>query len=126
MPVFNIASGFGSGLSFTKLWENSDTTQSFLESTLSLPACAGYSGFYVLFKAATGTEAYAGETVIEKNLSHTARVNRAGVSSKLTSHRLFTVSDTGVSFGPGYCQGAQDNAAVIPYRVYGIGGVTVT
>lgn len=108
--------------SMRKLWENPARTAEFGETNVSLDL-VGYDEVLVYFCLNTSNR---NKFIVEGRcpVGETLLGHFTWADSGISFHRAAATSARGVEFYPGYYYGSQDNKACIPYRIYGIKGVT--
>ena len=106
------------GAAKTVLWENESSTSTFADQTISLNL-SGYKGIFVIYLAKTGSSGYASSGFIPVD-----GVTYCASSFPSDSGAQFKRScqaDLGsVRFGAGTQNGTQDNALMIPIKIYGV------
>lgn len=112
-------------VSMKKLWTNSNHTAQFAPQTISL-ALTNYKAIMVVFKrhnASFSTTANDGNdmrsVIAIKNQSTMVNYKEGDYA-----RRNFSFNNSGVTFLAGQLNGATNNFMMIPYEIYGIGGIT--
>ena len=110
------------GLKLTKLWENASPKSAFAAQTVSLDLSAYH---YVVIEDINLT--------LDSPLIVSSRIYKVGERSMFTglfgtalSYRFFQTNENGITFNAGYRPSQDDNTRNVPYRIYGIVGLTIT
>ena len=110
-------------LSMKLLWTNSNPSTSFAAQTVSLDL-SGYDAVYILARNVPVTDT---QNSLVSMLALKGQASSLVVTSRLSNNtgaRRFTATDTGVAFE--YCgyNGQTNNDVLVPYKIYGIKGIT--
>lgn len=110
------------GISMKKVWENASRASSFAAQTLSLDL-SGYDEvlIYSCLEASTNNDYI---VVSRCPIGERALAHFTWGDDNVSLHRFAKTSKTGIEFLNAYHGGAQDNASLMPYRIYGIKGVS--
>lgn len=109
-------------ITIKELWTNSDTTAQFTPQTIQIDL-SGYSLVAVLAFFANG-DMYGTPMTILPTTATGGYLSAATSVNNTVGHRIFDFVPTGIEFFNGYFNGAVDNRYCIPYKVYGIKGIT--
>lgn len=113
----------GGGITMTLLWTNPSPTASFAAQTVALDL-SGYDAILFSYhNFATSNSAYS----LENAFCIKGDTTYAGINARDNNRdggRLITVSDSGVDIGAMIYNGGTNNGYGIPYKIYGIKGIT--
>lgn len=117
------ASGGGSsGLTMSLLWTNPSPTSSFSAQTVPLDLSSYDAiGIIPLFSTSVQYPAFM-QTYI--NTASTVVLNTYASDSNRQGGRTVVISSTGLQFSAGTYNGSASNSNCIPYKIYGIKGIT--
>ena len=107
-------------MSMELLWENASPATAFEAQTISIDF-SGYSLFVVVCK---GSVNYQYETAYLGHVGKQAYASMIWGDSGTYYGRSFICSETGMTINDGYSNKAVLKSCLIPYRIYGIKGVT--
>ena len=103
-----------------KLWENASLSSSFPAQTIALDL-SGYDGVSIFYYVDATTDVHLNTGKVGKNLSGCLWYVTASSGYRL--HRVFTVSNTGITFHTATNTGTVAAGKVcIPHVIYGIKG----
>lgn len=122
-----------SKLSMVKLWENASYTSTFAAQTLSVPQLADYShvGIIANWNSAAAPRQLSGMHIFKLTdiLSDSGSEAHCGYLSMVinggrASRKVYYDGSAGLQFATGNNNGTDTAAAMVPYALYGIKGVT--
>lgn len=110
------------GVTMTKIWENSNPTSNFAGQTLS-KSLSGYHSIYVECLRSTSAQKISGCALVEVG-GKTAYI-MGTTDQYAVTRRDVTATTTGITFSGFYSANTSDGSSnEIPYRIYGIKGVS--
>lgn len=115
--------GRNTGVTMTLLWTNPDPTSSFAAQTVSADL-SGYSfyGIVPIFSTATPNIIPMQVFPCDDSQNHVMTVTAR--SNNNNGGRQITFSTSGLTFGAGTYSGSSNNSYAIPYKIYGIKGIS--
>ena len=117
------ASGGGSGgITMSLLWTNPSPTSSFAAQTVPIDL-SGYDAIGIIPLFSTSVQ-YPAFMQIYINTPSTVVLNTYASDSNRQGGRTVTISSNGLQFSAGNYNGSATNSNIIPYKVYGIKGIT--
>lgn len=117
------ASGGGGGITMSLLWTNPSPTSSFAAQTVSVDL-SGYDAYGVLVLFGTSNPNIVPMQVLPCDSARDGVLSVVARSNNNNGGRLVTFSPTGLTFTACTYNGSSSNAYCIPYKIYGIKGIT--
>ena len=111
-----LAEGLELGVTILKLWENASLPSGFAAQTVALNL-GEYDGIIVVFVSDSGKGLSGSYVALVKNLYNEAMFQNGMYK------REFQMTDSGVQFFDGSYNNGANNAAMLPYLIFGIKGV---
>ena len=106
------------------IWENSSITSSFAAQTITTStSVSNYDGVIIIFKNVANSEVFMSSGFIPLGVS--TMLTYSSTDGKNTYTRAATVSSSSISFKVGKDNGTESTNIIIPYKIYGVKGVTV-
>ena len=113
------------GVTFELLWTNPDTASSFSAQTVDLDLTK-YDGAFITFLAVKNNLNQQSTMICPKSASWASVLFTVVPNSTTARTRNVYVKDAGVQFASGYGDGTSDDGNAVPYKIYGIKGMTFT
>lgn len=114
--------GSGGGITMSLIWTNPNPTATFAAQTVSLDL-SGYDAIGIIPLFSTSVQ-YPAFMQIYINTPSTVVLNTYASDSNRQGGRTVTISSNGLQFSAGNYNGSASNGNIIPYKIYGIKGIT--
>ena len=111
-----LLAGIGTGVKMELLWENASPKSAFAAQSVTVDGMSNYNLFYFAFR----------HGILDPEHETTALImaNRWFVPSFREYHRYMNFTETGFTAGTGQVDATTNNGAMVPWRLYGIKGVS--